>query len=387
MDEILFEVRKEHLETGLRGIPVGYCTTSSVDAQEGLCYAGRKIEELTKWSPEQVIYLLYHGKEGTDSAVKLFFSDIKKRAKLLPETVSAIYKLPRKGHPMQMLAAAVLILDMEEKQGDYREDCLHLLAKMPLVVAHVINHHANWKNSPSPESNLGYIENFTYMLQVPDADKKKLQSAFRLFHILHCDHGGGNLSTFVTKAISSSLADSYESVAGGILALSGPRHGKANQDALFQLKELSQSVKGKAEESQIKNWITKLLENQGLVYGFGHAVLRKEDPRATAIYHFLEKEIPDFPLFVLAKLLRTVVPEILKTNPKIANPYPNVDAISGVLLAGAGFDYPEYFPLIFALSRTVGWTRQIIYERCEAREGKGTPIVRPKYLYKGPSFS
>ena len=81
-------------------------------------------------------------------------------------------------------------------------------------------------------------------------------------------------------------------------------------------------------------------------------------------------------------LLREVAPKVLGENPKISDPYANVDAISGILLTAAGFPYKEYFTLLFGLSRVVGIAIQIVYERCEARGGKGTPIIRPKYIYK-----
>ena len=88
------------------------------------------------------------------------------------------------------------------------------------------------------------------------------------------------------------------------------------------------------------------------------------------------------PLVKIASLLRKAGPKVLKENPKISNPYPNVDAVSGTLLSAAGFPYPEYYTVLFGLSRCVGISIQILYERCQAREGKGLPIIRPKYLYK-----
>ena len=91
---------------------------------------------------------------------------------------------------------------------------------------------------------------------------------------------------------------------------------------------------------------------------------------------------PKNPLVKMACLLRTVAPKILAENPKISDPFANVDAISGVLLTAAGFPYPEYFTVLFGLARVVGIAIQIVYERCEARGGKGLPIVRPKYIYQ-----
>lgn len=119
-----------------------------------------------------------------------------------------------------------------------------------------------------------------------------------------------------------------------------------------------------------------------LVFGFGHAILRVEDPRARVEYEFINKHYPDHPLVKIATLLRSEGTKVLKENPKIADPYPNVDAVSGTLLTAAGFPYPEYYTVLFGLARTVGISIQIVYEREEARGGKGTPIVRPKYLFK-----
>jgi len=85
----------------------------------------------------------------------------------------------------------------------------------------------------------------------------------------------------------------------------------------------------------------------------------------------------------MAMLLREAGPKVLKENPKVSNPYPNVDAISGALLTAAGFSFPEYYTVMFGMSRIVGIAIQIVYERCEAREGKGVAIYRPKYFYKG----
>ncbi|MFS8563313.1 MAG: hypothetical protein LVR00_02875 [Rhabdochlamydiaceae bacterium] len=203
MSKTLFEITEDHLETGLRGYPVGYCTTSTVDPQKGLFYIGKAVKDLALRKPEEVIYLLYFGKEGNAQEIATFFADIKKRSKLSPEVSAGVTQLPRKGHPMQLLEAATTILGMIEVKGDYREDGLNLIAKLPALVATLINVHAGWEETPPANPDLGYMENFTHMLQVPGGDKKKLCEAFKLFNILHYDHGGGNLSTFVGKAVAS----------------------------------------------------------------------------------------------------------------------------------------------------------------------------------------
>ena len=381
-EEVLFTITKDKLETGLRGVPVGYCTTSYVDPQKGLFYIDKAIPELAYWNPVQVIYLLYFGKEGTPKEVEQFHKNLNHRARCPKEVISAIQSLPRHGHPMNLFSAALLILGTFEGTGDYREDCLNLIAKIPHLTAAVINHHAGWEDTPDPRPDLGYMENFAQMLKVPDADLHELTRAFNLFDILHFDHGGGNLSTFVGKAVASGLADMYGSMSSAMCALAGPRHGRANQDCLEFVRSVLDEVGEHATAVQVEALIRHRLSNNQLVFGFGHAVLRVEDPRATIEYEFIRKHYPDHPLVKIALLLRTEASKVLIENPKIADPHPNVDAVSGTMLTAAGFGYPEYYTLLFGMSRTVGIAIQIVYERCEARGGKGTPIIRPKYLFK-----
>lgn len=384
--DIHFVITKDNLETGLRGYPCGYCTTSEVDPQKGLYYAGHPIAELASWEPQQAIYLLYYGKTGSDDEVSQFYEGLKKREKCSPELIKRIKMLPREGHPMKVFCAAILIAGMLEGKGDYREDCLNLIAKIPEITATVINHHAGWGDGRPSRSDLGYMENFAQMLNLPgkqsEKDLERLNRVLKLFNILHYDHDGGNLSTFVGKAVASGLEDMYGSIAASMAALAGPRHGRANQDCLEFVKEVHASLGDQVSASQVEHLVRERLANNQLVFGFGHAVLRVEDPRATIQYGLAKELYSDHPLVKTALLLRSEGVKVLKENPKISNPYPNVDAISGTLLTAAGFPYPEYYTVLFGLSRVVGISMQIVYERCEAREGKGTPIVRPAYFYK-----
>jgi citrate synthase len=382
MSEVLFEITKDNLETGLRGYPCGYCTTSFVDPVKGVTYVGRPVNEIVDWGPEKIIYLLYTGREGFEKELKDFKEELKKRSAVSPEVIKHIRLLPRQGHPMKLLCAAMLIAGMYEGKNDYKEDCLNIIAKMPQIVATVINYYAGWGDTPPPKPELGYMENFAQMLNVPNRNLPKLTEALKLFNILHYDHGGGNLSTFVGKATASGLEDMYGSIVSALTALAGPRHGKANQDCLEFVQEMLKVLGPKTTPEKVEEYLRNKLANNELIFGFGHAVLRVEDPRATVFYQYAVKNYPDHPLVKMTALLRTVGSKVLKENPKISDPYPNVDAISGTVLAAAGFSYPEFFTVLFSLSRVVGIAFQIVYERCEARDGKGTPIVRPKYIYK-----
>lgn len=381
-EETLFTITKEHLETGMRGFPVGYCTTSYVDPEKGLFYVNKSIFEIALWEPMQVIYLLYHGKQGSRQEVEAFETSLKKRARVSKEVLSAIQALPRKGHPMKLFCTAMLLLGMHESANDYREDALNFIAKIPHLAAAVINHHAGWKPPPEPQSELSYMENFTHMLNIPNAKQDELLRAFTLFNVLHYDHGGGNLSAFVGKAVASGLEDMYGAMASAMCALAGPRHGRANQECLEFVQLTLKQVGERATEKDVENFIRERLAQNQLVFGFGHAVLRVEDPRATVQYQFLMKHYAHHPLVKIALLLRAAGSKILSENPKISDPHPNVDAVSGTMLTVCGFPYPEYYTILFGVSRCVGIAIQIVYERLEARGGKGTPIIRPKYLFK-----
>lgn len=380
--QVLYEITEDKLETGMRGYPVGYCITSSVDPENGLSYMGQSVADLASKEPEEVIYLLFHGRDGTISDVEAFNADLRKRSKLNPAVGAHIRKLPREGHPMKLFCASLLIAGMFEKTNDYKEDALNIVARLPEIAATVINHHAGWGENKPSKPELGYIENFVHMLNVPNANEAELTEVMKLFNILHYDHGGGNLSCFTGKAICSGLEDTYGSLAGAMAALAGPRHGKANQDSLMFVKSFLDALGPEATPEQVEKLLREKLANKELIYGFGHAVLRVEDPRASIFYAIAEEHYNDHPLVKIARHLRSEGPKVLKENPKISDPYPNVDAISGTVLTAAGFGYPEYYTVLFGLSRCVGIARQIQYERLEARGGKGTPIVRPKYYYK-----
>ncbi len=382
MSDVLFEVTKDNLDTGIRGFPVGYCSTSTVDPYKGLLYVDKPIAELASWKPEEVIFLLYNRRQGSRDEVEAFAKELKMRASCPHEVISEIERLPRKAHPMKLLPIAIMLLGIASEKNDYKKDGLDLIAQMPHLVATLINHHAGWGKTPLPDPDKGYMENFAYMVQAPNVDKKTLAEVFNLFNILHYDHGGGNLSTFVGKAVGSGLEDMYGSIAAAMNALAGPRHGKANQDCLEFVKDVLKELGENAYSQEVEELIRQRLAAHQLVFGFGHAVLRVEDPRATVLYAYANTHFPNYPLVKIALLLREAGPKVLAENPKISNPYPNVDAISGIVLSAAGFNYPEYFTVLFGLARSIGIAIQIVEDRCYARNGKGTPIIRPRYIYR-----
>lgn len=381
--EVLFKITRDLLDTGLRGFPVGTCPNSHVDPMEGLFYGGYPIADLADKQPEEVVYLLIKRELPTADQLAAFKKDLIAHSKLHPDVIKVLKGLPKQGHPMKWLMSALTTMGMYSGTGDYAKDCMNVIAQLPEAVAAIFRIRSGWGEPIASKPELGYVENFVQMLGAPSASPE-LTRLMKVFEILHFDHGGGNLSTFVGKAIASGHEDMYGSLVGAMAALAGPLHGMANQECLRFLKEIAKDVKDPSSESELNTYIENLLAKGGVLYGFGHAVLRVEDPRATVQYALGEKIAAKDPLFRLAVTLRKVGSEILKKKGKAADPYPNVDAVSGSLLNACGLTDDNYYTVLFGLSRCVGIAAQIVYERKEARGGKGIPIVRPSYIYTGP---
>lgn len=383
-DEVLFSLTKAHLESGLRGVPVGYCTTSEVDPKKGVFYVGEPIQSLAHRQPEEVFHLLLHKRWPSAAELNAYVAELRRHQVPDPRVIDSLQGLPRQGHPMKWLLHALNMMGMVTGTGDYRKDATIMTAQLPAVVAAIFRIRSGWGAPIAPRNDLDYMGNFVHMLGVPGLDaagNSKLAKLMRVFAVLHIDHGGGNLSTFIGKSVASGLGDLYESLVAGMAGLASPRHGLANQECLEFVIECVQAVGGKLDEATVEQLIRDRLAKKQLIFGFGHAVLRVEDPRAAALCDLGEQLCPQDANYRMVQLLRKVAPKVLKENPKIANPYPNVDLGSGSLLMACGLKDPEYYTVLFGLSRCVGISAQIIYERLEARGGKGTPIIRPKYIY------
>lgn len=383
MSEVLFELTKDHLETGLRGVPVGYCPTSQVDPQKGLSYGGYPISELAHKQPEEIIYLLLNRELPNESELSEFKSVLVANSQLDQGVIDGLKALPKDGHPMKWFVAGINLMGMFSPGKSYREEAIRVIAQMPAMVAAIYRIRAGWGDIIPSQPELGYMENFTQMLGAPEG-KPGLERLMKVFNILHYDHGGGNLSTFVGKAVASGHEDIYGSLIGAMSGLAGPLHGMANQECLRFLKRALEAVKDPTDEVAISAYIQQLWDNKDKLFGFGHAVLRVEDPRATVQYELGQEIAGDNKLFQMALSMRKLGVEFLSTQEKVSNPYPNVDAVSGSLLTAEGLTDETYYTVLFGLSRSVGIAAQIVYEREEARGGKGTPIIRPKYLYSGP---
>ncbi|KAL4444342.1 hypothetical protein ABPG75_012079 [Micractinium tetrahymenae] len=195
------------------------------------------------------------------------------------------------------------------------------------------------------------------------------------YQTIHADHEGGNVSAHTTHLVGSALSDPYLSYAAGMTGLAGPLHGLANQEVLRWLNEVRKQVGDDVTKDQMREFVWATLKSGKVVPGFGHAVLRKTDPRYTCQRVFAQKHMPEYPLFKLTSLLYDVVPDILTQTGKVKNPWPNVDAHSGVLLQYYGMKEETFYTVLFGVSRALGVLSQGVWSRA-----LGLPIERPKSL-------
>jgi citrate synthase len=327
-DEPLMTVTSAHLNTGLRGIPVGTCLTSFVTPTEGVHYCGYPIADIAHLPVEDVIHLLFEKELPTPEQGEAFRADLAARGAVDGSVNAVLASLPRTGHPMDWLSIGIHALGMVDATEDVRENALNLVARLPRLLGLIYRYREGRSDGiPADDLSLGLVDRFIHTLEPEGADVTKMREVLNAYLVLHLDHGGGNLSTFTGKATASGKATLYASMASAMNSLSGPLHGRANQSCLeFVLRV------GTSDAEQVERFIRAELEANRPVYGFGHAVLRAEDPRATYQFALGERLCPDDPNFAIVRTLREVAPRVLAENPKISNPNANVDIASGTLL-------------------------------------------------------
>ena len=380
--EVLLEVTSDHLNTGLRGVPVGTCRTSFVTPTEGVHYCGYPIAELAAFAPEDIIYLLFNKELPTPQQSEEIRAELAARATITGDVESVLKTLPADGHPMDWLSVGIHTLGMLETTNDWRADAMNLIARMPRLMGLIFRiRDGRADEIPADDPQASLVDRFVNALDLKDVDKQKMTRVISTYLVLHMDHGGGNLSTFSGKAIASGHATVYSSMAGAMNALSGPLHGRANQSCLeFVLRV------GTSDPVEVERFVRAELEAKRPVFGFGHAVLRAEDPRATVQFALGEEICPDDENFKIITALREVAPRVLRENPKISNPNANVDIASGALLHHISLTDPTYYTTFFGWAMVAGIGAQIVDERSVMRDGKGTPIYRPKYIAEEQSL-
>jgi citrate synthase len=250
---------------------------------------------------------------------------------------------------------------------------MDLIAKLPVVAATIYNNLYRDGASPGaidPEKD--WSHNFTEMIGFKDPMFTELM---RLYLTIHTDHEGGNVSAHATHLVGSALSDPYLSFSAGMCGLAGPLHGLANQEVLVFLQGVAKEIGYDVTDDQMKEFVWKLLKSGRVVPGYGHAVLRKSDPRYTCQREFALKHLPNDPMFKLVAQLFNIVPPILMETGKVKNPWPNVDAHSGVLLQYYGLKEMNFYTVLFGVSRALGVCSSLVWDRA-----LGLPLERPKSM-------
>lgn len=250
------------------------------------------------------------------------------------------------------------------------EDALDLCAKVSRIAA-IIYHNCYGDNTkiPAPDANLDYGANYANMLGFNDADFWELM---RLYIVIHADHEGGNVSAHATHLVGSALSDPYLSFSAGMNGLAGPLHGLANQECLNFILRFKEQYGDNWTKDDIAAFVDQTLKSGKVVPGYGHAVLRKTDPRFVCELEFAEKYIKGDNLVDLVKANYEVIPKELAKTGKISNPWPNVDAGSGALLMHYGLTQHDYYTVLFGVSRAFGVAPAQVWSRA-----LGLPIERP----------
>ncbi len=389
------EVTLAQVYQGMRGITGLVTETSLLDAQEGIRFRGYTIPELQKKLPkainggeplpEGLFHLMLLGELPTEEEAHHITNVWQRRSHVPTHVFKAIDALPLTAHPMTMYVVGVMALQTESNfakeyakglnKKDYwsaiYDDSMDLIARLPRIAAYIYRRKYKNKEYIEPNGLLDWSGNLAHMMGFEDESFKELM---RLYMTIHADHEGGNVSAHTTHLVGSALSDPYLSYAAGMNGLAGPLHGLANQEVIKWIFQMQAELGTDAPtKEQIADYVQKTLNSGKVVPGYGHAVLRKTDPRFTAQMDFGKKHMPDDKLVNTVWNIYETVPPILESLGKIKNPWPNVDAHSGALLVHYGLVEYEFYTVLFAVSRSLGVLASLCWDRA-----LGFALERPK---------
>jgi len=305
----------------------------------------------------------------------------------VPDYVFEILRtMPRDSHPMTMYSAAILAMQRESlfaeryKEGlgkmDFwdpmYEDCSNLMAKLGRIGAFIYRLKFKDDDQIAPDPALDFGGNFAKMMGIDSP----YDDVSRMYFILHSDHESGNVSAHTIHLVASALSDCYYALSAGINGLAGPLHGLANENVLRWTQAFMEKLGDKEPtEEVIKEALWDTLNSGQVIPGYGHAVLRKTDPRYTSQMEFCQNNLPDYPLFKVINMIYKVAPGVLMEHGKAKNPWPNVDAQSGVIQWYYGVTEYAFYTVLFGIGRAIGTLANITWDRA-----LGYPIERPKSL-------
>jgi citrate synthase len=395
---IIDQVTIDQCIGGARDIRSLVTDISYLDPQEGIRFRGKNIPETFAALPkapgsayptvESFWFFLLTGDVPTKAQVDEVVAEWKVRQVVPSYVWDAIRALPRDSHPMVMLSVGILTLQKDSKfAGFYNsgkfnkmtaweyvyEDAYDLVARIPIIAAFIYNlkYRSDFQTPIDPKLDMG--ANFAHMI----GQSETYKDVARMYFILHSDHESGNVSAHTTHLVHSALSDPYYAYSAGLNGLAGPLHGLANQEVLAWTMEFQKKYCEGVEPT--KELVTKALWdtlNSGQVIpGYGHAVLRKTDPRYMAQREFClaTPGLKDDPLFKLVAMIFETAPGVLTEHGKTKNPWPNVDAQSGVIQWYYGVTQWDYYTVLFGVGRALGCMANITWDR-----GLGYAIERPK---------
>lgn len=394
-NKVIGEVTLSQIYQGMRGITGLVTETSLLDAQDGIRFRGYSIPELQQKLPkaeggneplpEGLFYLMLIGDLPTPEDVEHITSVWQRRSHVPNHVFATIDALPLDTHPMTMFVVGIMALQHESnfarryKEGlnkkDYWDatfdDAMDLIARLPRIAAYIYRRKYKKNQHIQPNGLLDWSGNLAHMMGYEDQSFFELM---RLYMTIHADHEGGNVSAHTTHLVGSALSDPYLSFAAAMNGLAGPLHGLANQEVIKWIYELRNDIGTEnPSKEQIADYVQQTITAGKVVPGYGHAVLRKTDPRFTAQMEFGKKHMPDDPLVQTVWNIYETVPPILQSLGKIKNPWPNVDAHSGALLVHYGLVEYEFYTVLFGVSRAVGVLASLCWDRA-----LGMPLERPK---------
>ncbi|KAH9995737.1 citrate synthase [Russula vinacea] len=365
----------DQLYGGMRGLPA-------------LIWEGSVLDPGSRWSeplPEGLFWLLVTGEVPTNEQVAELSKDWAARA-AIPDFVEEILdRCPPTLHPMSQFSLAVTALNhnsafaqayaegipKKEYWGPTFDDSMDLIAKLPNIAGRIYRNVYGRGKLPPIDVQKDYSHNLSTLLGF--GDNAAFVELMRLYITIHSDHEGGNVSAHTGKLVGSALSDPFLSYAAALNGLAGPLHGLANQEVLVWLTKMQAKIGEDASDEAVKEYVWSTLKSGQVVPGYGHAVLRKTDPRYVAQREFALKHLPNDKLFKLVGQIYNIVPGILLEAGKAKNPWPNVDAHSGALLTYYGLTEMQYYTVLFGVSRAFGVAAQLIWDRA-----LGAPLERPK---------
>ncbi len=390
------DVTMAQVLTGMKGMVSLLTCTSKLDPEEGIRFRGYSIPELKdvlpkihedgEPLPEGIFYLMLTGELPTADDVRYISEQWAKRAQGIPSHVfDVIEALPKDAHPMIQFNTAILAMSTQSQfrkaylvgmdKKDYwdptYEGVMDLISRLPIIAAYIYRRVFHQGNHIPIDPSLDWAGNLAHMM---GHDSEEVKRLMRLYLLIHSDHEGGNVSAHATHLVGSALSNPYYSFSAGMNGLAGPLHGMANQDVMHWLNKMKREIGCEdPTEDQIREYAKETLSKGQVIPGYGHAVLRKTDPRFQVQLDFANKYIPDAPYISLVRKIYNVVPDVLAETGKVKNPWPNVDAISGSLLTSYGITEFPIYTVLFGVSRALGVLTQLIWDRLY-----GLPIERPK---------